>query len=111
MKREIKEKINKENDIWIGLVHVKSKDGAEKSNGFQGAFVLALGLATDKNDYMVKVKNRLEADRFDVEEITDIERFYSMKVGSTDDSPIYKMINSISKSNPVLIDRFHTYES
>ncbi len=97
-------------EVWIGLAHVKPREGNDLLDYAFGAFVSAVGLAENENDFASAVVNLLDKQEFDVVEIEDIETLRKRQLHYSIDSKISELAANLSPERPIELGTFHAYE-
>ena len=96
-------------EVWVGLVHVKPRRGNDVLEDAIGAFVPAVGLAENGNDFASAVFSLLDKYEFDVAEMKEVETLQQRELRACLDSKISELVGNLSSENPVELGSFHTY--
>jgi len=99
----------KEKEIWIGLAHVKPKQGNEALQGARGAFVPILSMATDSDHFISTATSFLNAHGFEVIEMEDVQLFEERCKNADVDEELMTLVKNLSETVPVQIDIFQSY--
>lgn len=102
-------------DIWIAIVHVKSRDGFSHLDNKGGAFVNILVKAKNIEEMNFLAKKILFEEGFIVEEIFEdkkeggVELLSERLKWATLDQDILNLVDVISETYPVQFGDFHSY--
>lgn len=101
---------SKTKQCWIGLAHVRPKEGNNSLEGALGAFVPILALAYDIDDFVAITTMRLESYDFDVIEIEDVEPFMYRLSKSDVEDEIKVLAERLTDEDPIVMDTFQAYD-
>jgi len=96
-------------EIWIGLAHVKPKQGNDALQGAKGAFAPILSMATDVNSFISTATSFLNAHGFEVIEMEDVQIFEERCRDADVDEELMTLAQNLSETDPVQIDIFQSY--
>lgn len=102
--------MNTINNIWIGLLHVRSKAPKGVLENSSGAYVNVLAMAKNINDFVGQIKNALIELNLEFIEIEDVELLSERKEKFEVDSSIIFLAEEVEQSNEMRFGVFHTYE-
>jgi len=96
---------------WIGLAHVRPRQGNSTLGNALGAHVAAVALAISAKDFSEKVVALLNEYEFDVIAIEDVElaRDRAKRVATAIE--IDNLTAQLSSTSPVILGTFHSYLS
>jgi len=97
--------------IWIGLAHVKPKPGNALLDGAAGAFVPVVALADNESEFASSVATFLNAYKFDVIAVEDIELLDSRRQHSTVENEVVELAESLTLDDPIALSEFEGYEN
>lgn len=99
-----------EQNIWIGTAEVKPMPGNDMlAPGARGAFVSAVGIGSDLDEFAVKVRRLLALLSFDVLEVTDIELLADRQKRDKVERRLLKQVSGLTLADPVGLGTFDSY--
>ncbi len=96
---------------WIGLAHVRPRQGNSTLGNALGAHVAAVALAISAKDFREKVVALLNEYEFDVIAIEDVELARDRTKRVEIAIEIDNLIAQLSPVSPVVLGTFHSYLS
>jgi hypothetical protein len=97
-------------EVWIGLAHVRPRQGNDLLEGELGAFVPSVGLAENEQEFASAVAWLLNKLEFDVVEVEDIETLTKRESSFSVDSQLLELASKLTPEYPVQIGKFHCYD-
>ena len=97
-------------EVWIGLAHVKPREGNDALEGAIGAFVPVLALAAGVEEFVSRATTFLSGLRFDVIEMDDIQLFNERLRAKKVQKAVRKLAKRLTAAEPVVMDTFQAYD-
>ena len=94
---------------WIGLLHVKPREGNNVTDGLY-SFVNVVAFATDAGEYATIAVRLLNAMDFDVLQLEDIEPWSSRLQHSSPDQEIRDLVDDLSDETFAAYSTFYSYD-
>jgi hypothetical protein len=98
-------------DVWIGLVEVRPLQGNEMLAGDPGAFVNALTIAGDAEDFCTRVANFFRGEGFEVLSFESVERLEARARDAALPEEIADLGDAARETSEVQFDTYFTYRS
>jgi hypothetical protein len=95
--------------VWIGLVGIGSLPGSTTLGDAKGAYVNAVALAADPQEYQKAVSSALADLGLFAFEFEDVERFSERAAHRQLDEQLHELADEASRTNKVCFADFHTY--
>ena len=99
------------NCSWIGMAHVRPREGNELLDGALGAFVQVLALAENEDDFIKQGADLFSEYEFDVLEWVHVQNFEERKASSDVEKSLVMHAMQLSADNPIYLDEFQAYDS
>jgi hypothetical protein len=96
---------------WIGLAHVKPRQGNDSLRGAKGAYVCVVALAETQAQYARETRSLLNSHSFHVLEILDVEPLQKRQERSALDPEIRQLAESLCPNAPAALHKFHAYDT
>lgn len=99
-----------EDNIWIGLAHVKSRSNNGVLGIAKGAFVNVIAYASNVDDYIDKVAVAVNDLELDFIEIEDLELLSERKTKSGLNQGLSQKAIEVSETKGLRFGNFHTFD-
>src|SRR6187401_475013 len=94
---------------WIGLLHVKPREGNNLTRGLH-SFVNVVALAKDADDYAGIATRLLNAMDFDVLELKDVESWLERLKKGSPDQETRDLVAGLTSENWAAYSTFYSYD-
>lgn len=95
---------------WIGLAHVKPRQGNDLLDGAAGAFVPVVALADNETVFASSAATLLNAYKFDVITIEDIEMLDRRRQHNVVENAVVELAKNLTLEDPIALSEFEVYE-
>jgi len=95
--------------VWIGLAHVRPQSSNDLLEGALGAFVPAVALAANVEDFTGMATTALRALGFDVIEVDDIEQWTVRTTKFQVSEDMRTLVQSLTPEQPIALGTFDSY--
>ena len=97
-------------EIWIGLAHVAAGARTSFLSEYEGAYVNALALSRNREEFLSQVTSALEEDlEVVLAGVDDIEPLRVRSLRGEVDLEIRKVVDTLTPDHPVDFDDFQFY--
>jgi hypothetical protein len=96
--------------IWFALVGVKLMEGNEYLTDADGAYVNAACLSENESEFIAKLHENFEHNKFKIFEIDDIETEETLSIDNEDNAEKLALMDEINEGYSFAWGTFHTFD-